>query len=59
MNERERKMLQAMWHMNGNQRLGGECVLREHSGMEALGGGFFEEVIRPPLGNCSINTQWC
>jgi hypothetical protein len=31
-------------------------VLRGHSGLEALGGGSFEEVVRPPLGNCSINT---
>jgi hypothetical protein len=32
-------------------------VLRGHSGLEALGGGSFEEVVRPPLGNCSINTR--
>jgi hypothetical protein len=25
--------------------------------MEALGGGSFEEVVRPPLGNCSLNTH--
>jgi hypothetical protein len=25
--------------------------------LEALGGGSFEEVVRPPLGNCSINTH--
>jgi hypothetical protein len=25
--------------------------------LEALGGGSFEEVVRPPLGNCSLNTQ--
>jgi hypothetical protein len=25
-------------------------------GLEALGGGSFEEVVRPPLGNCSLNT---
>jgi hypothetical protein len=34
------------------------CVLRGHSGMEALGGGLFEEVVRPPLGNCSLNTHF-
>jgi hypothetical protein len=33
-------------------------VLRGHSGLEALGGGSFEEVVRPPLGNCSLNTHW-
>jgi hypothetical protein len=33
------------------------CVLRGHSGLEALGGGSFEEVVRPPPGNCSINTH--
>jgi hypothetical protein len=32
-------------------------MLRGHSGLEALGGGSFEEVLRPPLGNCSINTH--
>jgi hypothetical protein len=32
-------------------------VLRGNSGLEALGGGSFEEVVRPPLGNCSINTH--
>jgi hypothetical protein len=32
-------------------------VLRGHSGLEALGGGSFEEVVRPPLGNCSIHTH--
>jgi hypothetical protein len=32
-------------------------VLRGHSGLEALGGGSFEEVVRSPLGNCSINTH--
>jgi hypothetical protein len=26
-------------------------------GLEALGGGSFEEVVRPPLGNCSLNTR--
>jgi hypothetical protein len=39
------------------QRQRGECVLRGHSGLEGLGGGLFEEVVRPPLGNCSINTH--
>jgi hypothetical protein len=34
-----------------------KCVLREHSGLKALGGGSFEEVVRPQLGNCSINTH--
>jgi hypothetical protein len=48
---------QAMRHMTGNQRQGGKCVSRGNSGLEALGGGSFEEVVRPSLGNCSINTQ--
>jgi hypothetical protein len=25
--------------------------------MEALGGGFLEEMVQTPLGNCSINTR--
>jgi hypothetical protein len=50
-------MFQAMRHKKGIQRQGGECVLRGHSGVEALGGGLFEEVIRPPLGKCSLNTH--
>jgi hypothetical protein len=32
-------------------------VLRGHSGLEALGGGLFEEMVQTPLGNCSINTH--
>jgi hypothetical protein len=55
-NEREDTTSRAMRHMNSNQRQGGECVLREHTGLEALGGGSFEEVVRPPPGKCSINT---
>jgi hypothetical protein len=31
--------------------------LESTQGLEALGGGSFEEVVRPPLGNCSINTH--
>jgi hypothetical protein len=34
----------------------GVC-LGSTQGLEALGGGSFEEVVRPPLGNCSLNTQ--
>jgi hypothetical protein len=49
--------VQAMWHKNGNQRQGGECVLGGHSGLEALGGGLFEDVVQTPLGKCSINTH--
>jgi hypothetical protein len=33
------------------------CVLTGHSGLEVLGEGSFEELVRPPLGNCSINTH--
>jgi hypothetical protein len=32
-------------------------VFRWHTGLDALDGGSFEEVVRPPLGNCSINTH--
>jgi hypothetical protein len=39
------------------QRQGGECVLREHSGLEALGWGLFEEMVQTPLGKCSINIH--
>jgi hypothetical protein len=46
-----------MRHHIGIQRQGGECVLRGHSGLEALGGGLFEEVVQTPLGKCSINTH--
>jgi hypothetical protein len=31
--------------------------LERHSGLEALGGGVFEEMVQTPLGNCSINTH--
>jgi hypothetical protein len=38
---------------------GRRCVcLGGHTGMEALGGGSFEEMVRPPPGNCSLNTQY-
>jgi hypothetical protein len=30
--------------------------LERNSGLEALGGGVFEEMVQTPLGNCSINT---
>jgi hypothetical protein len=42
----------------GNRtRIEGECVLRGHSELEALGGGLFEEMVQTPLGKCSINTH--
>jgi hypothetical protein len=34
-----------------------KCGLRGHSGLKALGGGLIEEVVRTPLGKCSLKTH--